>query len=258
MIYSGIDTAARISAQSANTLKENGIDFAVRYLVPESGITAWKALTKAEANDIRAAGLALMLCWELTGNRVKGGTEAGAADGLRAWHLADAIGVPAGTVIYFAADYNAPAADFDEIEAYLTAAQRNLEQYRAGLYGHEALVREMAARGVCRHFWQCVAWSNQFDAAATVRQYAWQGAAEAKALAAKVGFAVDLDSCETLSGMWLPPAPPTEAENAHAWALRMGIVDETMRDVGQLELALWRYHRIFSAEDTKNASGLLG
>lgn len=257
MIYSGIDTAARINARAAKTLKENGIDFAVRYLVPASGATAWKALSKAEADDIRAAGLSLMLCWELTGDRVKGGSDVGKVDGAAARKLAEDMGVQPGTAIYFAADYNAPETDFRAIYEYLYGASQEIGAYRVGLYGHEALVRYMAERNVCRYFWQCVAWSNTFDAAATVRQYAWQGADEAKALAAKVGFAVDLDSAETLAGMWPAVKPSTEPEDAHKWALSMGITDESMRDVSQFEVMLYRFFRVYSPEDGKTASGTL-
>ena len=257
MIYQGVDTAARITAETAKKLRQEDVSFAVRYLVPNFGATAWKALSASEAADIRSAGLALMLCWELTGDRVKGGGDVGKVDGAAARKLAEAMGVPAGTAIYFAADYNAPETDFRSIFEYLYGASQEIGAYSVGLYGHEDLVRYMADRKACRFFWQCVAWSNQFDAAATVRQYCWQGGDEAKALTAKVGIAVDLDSAETLAGMWLPDKPSTEAEDAHKWATDAGIVDETMRDVSQFEIMLWRYHRIFTPEDNKTASGLL-
>ena len=242
MAYQGIDTAARLTAAQCGILRSEGVSFAARYLVPE---TMWKALTAREASDIRGAGLALMLCWEIGGEDLKQGAAKGAEHGTRARQLAEALGVPAGTAIYFAADYNVPESDFAAVGQYMAAAQTALGgKYAAGLYGHEKLVAHFAAKGEIRYFWQCVAWSERFDPAATARQYAWQGDARAKAVAAKIGIDVDLDATETLDGMWMPsaasyddgeggtvieytgaarPATPWYAE-AMAWAAEQGLI----------------------------------
>ena len=257
MTYEGIDTAARLNAAQCKILRASGISFAARYLVPEA---LWKALTAQEASDIRSAGLALMLCWEKGGDDIRLGAVKGAEHGTRARQLAEALGVPTGTAIYFAADYNVPESDFAAVGQYMAAAQTALGgKYAAGLYGHEKLVAHCAAKGEIRHFWQCVAWSERFDPAATVRQYAWQGDARAKAVAAQIGVDVDLDSTETLDGMWLPsgasyddgeggtvieytgaarPAAPWYAE-AMAWAKeRQLIMDGRPNDpVTRAELA---------------------
>lgn len=241
MTYEGIDTAARLTAAQARILRENGISFVGRYLVPE---TLWKALTKQEAADIRAAGLALMLCWELGGEDLKQGAAKGAEHGARARQLAEGLGVPAGTIIYFAVDYNAQPADYPLIEQYMLAAQTAMgNKYVAGLYGHEKIVEYLAQRGTVKRFWQCVAWSNMFSEYATVRQYAWQGDERAKALAEKVGVAVDLDATETLVGMWLPgnsyadddgtiiepqPSQPVQPwySEAMQWAKENGLIND--------------------------------
>lgn len=255
--YQGIDTAAKITAKTAKILREEGCSFVARYLVPNSGGTAWKALTAAEAKVIRDAGLAVMLCWETTASRVKGGAAFGEEDGQTARKLAAEMGIPAGTVIYFAADYNVPESDYDAVDAYLDAAMMNLGLYVVGLYGHENLVKAMAKRGY-RNFWQCVAWSNAFDDCAGVIQYEWQGGENAKALTSKIGVAVDLDTAESLDGMWRPENQKhSETDLAHKWCVEMGITDDTMRDVGQTELMLWRYHNIYTPEDNKRYSGTL-
>lgn len=257
MTYEGIDTAARLTAAQAKILRENGISFVARYLVPE---TLWKALTATEAADIRNAGLALMLCWELGGEDLRGGSVKGVEHGARAKQLADAMGVPAGTIIYFAVDYNAQPVDYPAIEQYMIAAQTALTaKYVAGLYGHERIVEYLAQRGSVKKFWQCVAWSNMFSEYATVRQYAWQGDPRAKALAEKVGVAVDLDATETLSGMWMPgnayddggdtiiEPQPWYAE-AMAWAAENGLIKDGRPNdpVTRAELAtvLQRYDRL--------------
>ena len=257
-MYDGIDTAARITAAQAAKLRQNGVEFVARYLAPG------KALTAAEVADLRDAGLAIMLCWETSANRVKGGATAGAADAMAARQAAEALGVPAGTVIFFACDYDAPSSDFASIEAYLRTATYNIEQYGVGLYGPERVIAAMSERGACFYFWQCVAWSNQFLPVADVRQYAWQGDARAKAMAAACGIsAVDLDSAETLAGMWAAPVKPKPEPKpwyaeAMAWAKEQGYIrDGRPNDpVTRAELATVLF-RIHGPEDDKKDSGLL-
>ena len=261
-MYQGIDTAARITAAQAAKLRQNGVEFVARYLAPG------KALTAAEVADLRDAGLAIMLCWETTANRIRGGAKAGAADAMAARQAAEALGVPAGTVIFFACDYDAPSSDFASIEAYLRTATYNIEQYGVGLYGPERVIAAMSERGACYYFWQCVAWSNQFLPVADVRQYAWQGDARAKAMAAACGIsAVDLDSAETLAGMWAAPVKPKPEPEKHwydetmQWAKKEGICDgtrpedpATRAEVAQMIL---NYNRRFEGGDEKTDSGLL-
>lgn len=251
-MHQGIDTAAHITATQAAKLRANGVSFVCRYIGPE----AWgKTLTMTEIKTLRDADLAIMLCFESTANRMKGGVRAGAEDAVTARNCAAALGVPAGTVIYFACDYNAPESDFAAIEAYLRGAKMNVEQYGVGLYGPEKVVSAMSERGACFYFWQCVAWSNQFLPVADVRQYAGQGDARAKAMAAACGIAaVDLDSAETLAGMWLPPVKPQLwYVDTMRWAETEGICDGTRPEdyATRAEVCqMFRnYNRRFEAED---------
>ncbi len=269
--YDGIDTAGTLSPAKCEKLREAGISFVVRYLVPNEGATAWKALTAKEADVIRAAGLAIMLCWETTASRVKGGASAGAEDGKKTRELAEGMGIPVGAVIYFAADYNVPASDYEAVDAYIRAARIALGKYSAGLYGHEKICDHVS--GHCTHLWQCVAWSNEFIDAADVIQYEWQGGANAKALAERVGVLVDLDAAVSLDGMWLPATyadggdvtytqpqtqtPSTETSDALKWAKSVGIYTDDMKDVTQTAVMLYRYNRIIMPEDNKKYSGLL-
>ena len=178
--------------------------------------------------------------------------------------------MPAGTVIFFAADYDVPAADLATVEAYLRAATFNIEEYGVGLYGPERAVAAMNERGACFYFWQCVAWSNAFSPCADVRQYAWQGDARAKAMAAACGIcAVDLDAAETLAGMWMPPAAPERHwyDETVLWAEKEGIIAPvpTVADArpedpatrAEVMQMIRNYNRRFESEDTKSASGLL-
>lgn len=273
MTYQGIDTAARITAVKARILRSDGFSFVARYLVPEA---MWKALTAQEAADIRAAGLALMLCWEIGGDDIKQGAPNGAEHGRTARQLAEGLGVPAGTCIYFAADYNVPEKDYTAVEQYMIAAQTALGgKYVAGLYGPLGIVDFLAKRGSIKRFWQCVAWSNSFSPAATVRQYAHQGDARAKAVAARIGVDVDLNACETLTGMWGIPVPgyddseggtiidytggtqsaDTELADAVTWARGAGIVRDGEQCDGETVRLLWRYFKTYRPEDPKWIGG---
>lgn len=207
MTYKGVDTAATISKEAAQKLKAEGISFVGRYLVPT---TMPKSIKANEIKGLRDAGLAILLCWEIGASDVKGGAERGKSDGERARHLAESFGVPAGTTIYFACDYNASEKDYPVIEQYIRAASDACYPYLAGMYGHAALVDYLASKGACHHFWQCVAWSyGRVSAHTSVYQYAWSGADESKAMQDKVGFAVDMDRTESMegAGLWLPPVP---------------------------------------------------
>lgn len=256
MTYQGIDTAARLNAAQCKILRSEGISFVARYLVPE---TMWKALTAQEANDIRNAGLALMLCWEIGGEDLKQGAPKGAEHGKTARQLAEKLGVPGGVTIYFACDYNPPQSDYTAIEQYILAAQTALgNKYVAGLYGPLAIVDFLSNRGTCKRFWQCVAWSQYFSQNATVRQYQWSGSPDAVAMGAKVGVAVDLNATETLYGMWLPEAEKPWYADAMAWAEERHIINDGRPNdpVTRAELATVLY-RMFGPSDEKSVSGML-
>ncbi len=197
MNYQGIDTAARLTAEQAKILRSEGVSFAVRYLVPEK---YGKALTAQEAAILRENGLAVMLCRETWAKRMLGGAAAGAEDGAAARNLAQALGVPSGTAIYFAADWDVQESEIAACAAYFRAAQIAAEPYNAGVYGGQRVIAALCCETAW--LWQCVAWSGEFLPTAHVIQYQWQHSPDAKALAAKVGVAVDLDSAASLAGMW--------------------------------------------------------
>ena len=256
----GIDTAATISAAAAKTLKANGITFAGRYLVPAG---MWKDLKSAEIKALHDAGLAILLCWEIDTGDVKGGADRGLKDGRRAKALAEQFGVPAGTTIFFACDYCAVEADYPVIEAYIRAAQEAVTPYVAGLYGHAGLVDYLAEKGACARFWQCVAWSGgRVSKHTDVYQYLWSGGTESKALAAKVGFDVDMDTCDDLAaaGLWLPEVKHWYDDTVK-WALKEGVVTETRPEDpatrAEVMQMIRNYNQRREAEDNKTASGLL-
>lgn len=193
----GIDTAARLNAEAARQIRAAGYEFAGRYLVPEMGTLANKALTRGEAEALTAAGLRLLTVWETTASRAMSGAAGGAADGARALKCARALGMPESGVIYFAVDFGAQAADMDAIEAYLRAARGQTGEYETGVYGSFDVVEEMARRGACSRFWQCFAWSAG-------KKSARRSVYQAKNGMYVAGAGVDVNECADMdaAGIW--------------------------------------------------------
>ena len=260
MSIKGVDTAARISADKAQLLYEKGVRFVGRYLVPPEFYD--KAIITTEAAGLLAAGLGILLCWETSGDRVKGGAPAGATDGARAAGVAERLNIPETVTIYFAVDYNAQPQEYDAIEYYFRSAIMACGPYSVGVYGSRSVVEMLAARLPGIKTWQCVAWSKGVSELANVYQYQWQGGEEARALAAEVGFAVDMDCCTDLAaaGLWLPEdKKPWYAEDL-AWCAEKGIINDGRPNdaVTRAELSAVT-HRLYNAifEDMNRPSGLL-
>lgn len=154
----GIDYTTHTTADLATKIKSAGYSFVCRYLAPDT--SAWKKLTKDEAVVLNNAGLNIVSIWEQGASNALGGATAGTKDGQLALAEAVKVGQPTGSAIYFAIDFEATASQMNTIEAYLKAAAQQITGYEVGVYGSYAVIEEMAKRGVCKHFWQTLAWSN--------------------------------------------------------------------------------------------------
>ena len=200
----GIDCVTRLTPQTAARAKALGFSFVGRYLVPEG---MGKHITKAEAEAISGAGLGILCVWETYANRAAEGAGAGGVDGAKALQCARAIDMPEDGIIYFAVDFDAKEEHFHNIAEYLKAARAQTGPYNIGVYGSYRVVEAMASRlpGICRGFWQCVAWScGNHSPHRTVYQRVWSGGAEAQAAKAQLGFDVDINDCMNLevAGIW--------------------------------------------------------
>ena len=251
MSYKGIDTAAHISAAAAKTLKALGVSFAGRYLVPAR---MGKDITAEEAKGLHDAGLAILLCWEIDAARAGRSAPVGAQDGARARQLAQDMGVPPGTAIFFAVDYAPQRPEYDIIREYFLSAQAAVAPYRCGIYGPYDIVTAMKERIPQLRVWQCVAWSSGmiYDRL-NFYQRLWSGAAECKAIQAQVGFPVDINTAESLDGLWLPQPEKHWYDDTVKWALKEGIVTEerptdpaTRAEVMQM---IRNYNRRYEEED---------
>ena len=245
MNIQGIDTAHKLTSAEAKAVKDCGMQFVCRYLVPNLNETAWKALTAPEAEDIRSNDLAILLLWETTTARAKQGRSAGDDDGNTARELAKEMNIPETCAIYFCVDYDAPSYDYPAIDEYLYGAKQAVAPYRVGVYGKADLVNSVKAD--C--YMQCVAWSGGvLSEKANVYQYQWQGGAEAQEMKKRVGFYVDLDCCNDMvnAGMWMPKTETAKTldkqiAEATEWAKKEGIFVDGMHDVGQCLLLLYNY-----------------
>jgi hypothetical protein len=193
----GIDFTTPITLEKAKELKANGYDFICRYLVPEDYRS--KRITKTEAEAATVAELKILSVFEIYADfrRTKGSTRsaevAGQEDGKAALKEAKLIGMPIGSVIYFAVDFDTK--DYDMVETYLRNAFVELPGYKVGVYGSYYVVEEMARRGACTHFWQTYAWSNK-----KVSKY--NNVYQYKNGVNVLGIAADLNEATDNDGFW--------------------------------------------------------
>lgn len=166
----GMDCARPMTQADVDYFSKAGVEFVARYLVPPH--LAWKRLTITEANRITDAGMKIISVFETTASRPSGGAKYGAEDGALAFIEAKAIGQPALSTIYFAADWDAQELHYDAIEAYLRAAAVACPGYRIGVYGSYKVIEAMADRKACQSYWQTYAWSGgKKSARANIYQY---------------------------------------------------------------------------------------
>lgn len=250
MKIKGIDTIETITPDAAKTLIAEEYSFVGRYVVPETGLLKQKALTAVEAKTIHDAGLSILCIYETSAERAKKGASAGKADGESAKKRAQELGIPKGTVIYFAVDYNAPKSDYDAIKAYFKAAKDAAAPYLTGVYGSQNVCSALAFEGLAGYY-QCYAWSNGVSSIADVFQSEWQQGETALSMQKKLGFAVDIDLAYNLGTMWRKTKPQSPVE----WMEQLGFThDPAHSDVTWEEFC--KVQQFFHGDD-KRLSGLL-
>lgn len=188
----GFDCATPLTAKTAALFAAQGYVFVGRYLADSS---SWKRLSPAEAQIISDAGIYIVSFFERDASRAKEGATAGAEDGMLALKYAKEVKQPVGSTIYFAVDYDAPASDFDKIEAYMRAADEQLTGYELGVYGSYSVVKAMSDCGVTTKLMQTYAWSRgQKDDPISIYQYQNDITVN--------GIGIDLDESDGDAGGW--------------------------------------------------------
>ena len=119
-----------------------------------------KLLTTSEYADLQAHGIAIVLNWETTADRMLGGYSAGSTDAGIADQVARALGHPADRPVYFSCDFDAAPSDQAAIDSYLTGVAAVLGVDRTGVYGSYYVVQRCLDNGAAQWTWQTTAWSG--------------------------------------------------------------------------------------------------
>lgn len=136
-----------------------GYGFVCRYLSDGGPDLPGKLLTAAEYTDLQAHGVAVVVNWESSADRMKAGRAAGISDAVDAEAVASDLGVPADRPIYFSADWDATPGDQVLIDAYLTGAASVIGAGRVGVYGGYWVVSRCLDNHTATWAWQTGAWS---------------------------------------------------------------------------------------------------
>ena len=152
---------------SPSGLRADGYTFAVRYL----SYYAPKNLTKTEADELKAAGLNVVVVWEDGAQNSLGGYSQGVKDAKEAEAQASADGMPSGRPIYFAIDFDAQASEQGTINSYFDGVASVIGRARTGAYGGYYPIQRLFADGKITFGWQTYAWSyGNWESRAQLRQ----------------------------------------------------------------------------------------
>ncbi len=145
------DCAAILNAAKAKTLYDNGYRYIGRYLTGTYAGGQSKALTVTEAKIILKAGLRFFPIYQTSSNKESYFTpEKGISDAQSAIAAADALGLPADTIIYFAVDFDAMDYQItNSVIPYFAKVSEEIakSRYRVGVYGARNVCSRVAAEG---------------------------------------------------------------------------------------------------------------
>lgn len=144
------------SKPPAARLVELGFSFVVGYISIPPASTS-KNISKVQCEAYIAAGLKVLLVWEMSATSPNLGAAAGAPHGRNAAQLAGARGYPVDVSIIVADDTNTTDPNIDAHEAYVRAFADNCGPYPIGLYGDTDILYR--CRGLWRIGWVPNAWS---------------------------------------------------------------------------------------------------
>ena len=149
-----IDYSARYTPGTAARMKSAGVGIVIRYV----GSSAWKCLTRAEANAIRGAGLDIASVYETSAGWMLGGRKAGVSAARKARAAVVACGGPRSAFIYFACDRGTH--NYAAVNACLRGAASVLGADRVGIYGSYSVCANALKSGYATKAWQTIAWSG--------------------------------------------------------------------------------------------------
>ena len=139
-------------------IKAAGKKFVVRYLFNDG--QGGKGLDGSELADLLANGLEIVLVYEAYAASMKEGRATGRAHAQAAQQQIEALGLPKNSVVYFAADWDASAAEQGAIDEYNRGAAEIIGVDRVGIYGSADVMTRTMQSGTAKWFWQTYAWSR--------------------------------------------------------------------------------------------------
>ena len=144
------DCATKLTATTAKTLYDNGYRYVGRYLTKVPGGLD-KDITAEEAQIILDAGLNFFPIYQTVGTKEEYFTaEQGASDANAAIEAARKLGVPNGTVIYFAVDFDATDVNItNSVLPYFAKVHETMEKsiYKTGVYGVRNVCTRVSNKG---------------------------------------------------------------------------------------------------------------
>jgi hypothetical protein len=150
-------------------LKGSGVDFVARYYRdPDS---SWPPLSPREAQLLSAQGLKIVAVYEYHSPDPAHFTyEGGYSDALVAYREAQAVGQPAGSAIYFAADFHAQGDAVASVIDYFRGVTAGLSasrgaQYAVGVYGSGVVCAAVKRAGLAQYTWlsNSITWDDSTD-----------------------------------------------------------------------------------------------
>ena len=158
----GVDyssTAGSDWAGLAQALKNAGKGFVGRYAVNDKS-PGGRGITATEYAAMTAAGIDTFLYWESHAGWMADGYQAGVNAAWNAVNNITAAGMPAGTPVYFACDFDAAPSDQPAIDDCLRGAASVIGIERVGLYAGYHVLKRSKENGTARWFCQTSAWSG--------------------------------------------------------------------------------------------------
>lgn len=150
------DCATKLTAAKAKTLYDNGYRYVGRYLTKVPGGLD-KDITREEAQIIFDAGLRFFPIYQTLGTKAEYFTETqGTADAYAAIEAAQKLGIPRGTIIYFAVDFDARDIDVTDIVIpYFAKIHEVMKDsiYKTGIYSARNTCTRVSKKGyACSSF----------------------------------------------------------------------------------------------------------
>jgi hypothetical protein len=151
-----IDYAGGYSSAAPMRFRRAGVGIVARYV----GGSAWKSLTRSEANALRKAGVDIIAVYEpKSAGWMLGGYKAGVAAAKKARAAVVKCGGPSNAVIYFACDVGTH--NYSAVNACLRGAASVIGKNQVGIYGSYYVCDSALKGGYAAKAWQTVAWSNR-------------------------------------------------------------------------------------------------